>query len=353
MFGRTSDSTRLPPLPSTETTGEIDSSLKDIENVKEQNNRTSNLDRPIISEENARLQALKHKIGPEMRPSGRAAPHYTASIMNQGSDSPVPGSHFEREGPEVSYQQGAQTRQLSPVSSVNRLSGIDGTILTGTRTADVPSGEALEPSITHQELPTEAYPNQSHVMKSNDFAGKPLKPDSPMLEAIAQMDRYPPSLGEQRTQNIGKESGIVKRMVYPSKSLSMVGNVSPLEKLSAASDLPISNSAANSYPASVGANDQRASSNQQHDIQQSYSSDGFKMMTVNNSLRHGHMGMKSAECNDGSEANDMPAPPPKYTTSEKWIMDQQKRKLVEDQKWAVKQRKAEERITASFNKLKV
>lgn len=352
MFGRTSDSTRLRPLPSTETTGEIDSSSKETENVKEQNNQTSNLDRPIISEENARLQALKHKIDPETRPNGRAASHYTASIMNQRSDSLVPGSHFGREGPEPSNQQGAQTSHLSPVLSVNRLPGIEGTILTGTRTADVPPGEAPGPSIIHQELPAETNSNQSRVMKNNDFAGKPLKPDSPMSEAIKQMDRHHPSLVEQRTQIIGKESGIVKRAVYPSKSLNMFGNVSPSEKLSAASDLPVSNSAADNYPVSVGTNDQRASSNQKHDIQQSYSSDGFKTMTVNNSLRHGNMGMKSTECDDGSEANDMPAPPPKYTTSEKWIMDQQKRKLAEDQKWAVKQRMAEERITASFNKLK-
>lgn len=350
MFGRTSDSTRQPPFHSTETTGEIGSSSKDTENVKEQNNQTSNLDRPITSEENAHLQALKHKIDPEMRPNGRAASHYTASIMNQGSDSLVPGSHFGREGPEPSYQQGAQTSHLSPVLSVNRVPGIEGTILTGTRTSDAPSGEALGPSITHQQLPVETSSNQSRVI--NDFAGKPLKPDSPMSEAIKQTDRYHPSLGEQRAQFIGKESGIVKRMVYPSKSPNMFGNVSPSEKLSAASDLPVSNSAADNYPGSVGTNDQRASSNQKYDIQQSYSSDGLKMMTVNNSLRHGHMGMKSAECDDGSEANDMPAPPPKYTTSEKWIMDQQKRKLAEDQKWAVKQRKAEQRITTSFNKLK-
>ncbi|KAJ4968716.1 hypothetical protein NE237_015417 [Protea cynaroides] len=43
---------------------------------------------------------------------------------------------------------------------------------------------------------------------------------------------------------------------------------------------------------------------------------------------------------------------PKYSTSEKWIMDWQKRKLLEKENWVLKQKKMEEKITASFDKLK-
>lgn len=55
---------------------------------------------------------------------------------------------------------------------------------------------------------------------------------------------------------------------------------------------------------------------------------------------------------DQSMSADMP-PSPKYTMSEKWIMDQQKKKLLVEQSWALKQHKAKQRITTCFHKLKV
>ncbi|KAK3042449.1 hypothetical protein RJ639_000173, partial [Escallonia herrerae] len=45
-------------------------------------------------------------------------------------------------------------------------------------------------------------------------------------------------------------------------------------------------------------------------------------------------------------------PSPKYTTSEKWIMDHQKRKHLNEQKFVLKQQKTEQRITACSDKLK-
>ncbi|KAK2965362.1 hypothetical protein RJ640_013825 [Escallonia rubra] len=50
-------------------------------------------------------------------------------------------------------------------------------------------------------------------------------------------------------------------------------------------------------------------------------------------------------------STDMP-PSPKYTTSEKWIMDHQKRKHLNEQKLVLKQQKTEQRITACSDKLK-
>ncbi|XVF38622.1 hypothetical protein REPUB_Repub20aG0118300 [Reevesia pubescens] len=45
-------------------------------------------------------------------------------------------------------------------------------------------------------------------------------------------------------------------------------------------------------------------------------------------------------------------PSPKHTMSEKWIMDQQKRKLFTEQKWVIKQQKTKQRIVTCFTKLK-
>lgn len=46
-------------------------------------------------------------------------------------------------------------------------------------------------------------------------------------------------------------------------------------------------------------------------------------------------------------------PPPKCTTSEKWIMEHQKRKFEHDQKWLIKQNKTDKKMAACFHKLKV
>ena len=59
------------------------------------------------------------------------------------------------------------------------------------------------------------------------------------------------------------------------------------------------------------------------------------------------------EDEDASAATDCPASP-KYTTLEKCIMDRQKRKLVVEKTWAMKQQKTEEKkIAVCSAKLKV
>lgn len=49
---------------------------------------------------------------------------------------------------------------------------------------------------------------------------------------------------------------------------------------------------------------------------------------------------------------DLP-PSPKYTMSEKWIMAKQKKKLLDEQNWTLKQQKARQKIATCFHKLKV
>ncbi|XP_041000946.1 chromatin structure-remodeling complex protein SYD isoform X5 [Juglans microcarpa x Juglans regia] len=60
---------------------------------------------------------------------------------------------------------------------------------------------------------------------------------------------------------------------------------------------------------------------------------------------------KKQDEEDQSVFADM-SPSPKYTMSEKWIMDQQKKKLLVEQSWALKQQKAKQRIATCFHKLK-
>ncbi|XP_062108563.1 chromatin structure-remodeling complex protein SYD [Humulus lupulus] len=54
---------------------------------------------------------------------------------------------------------------------------------------------------------------------------------------------------------------------------------------------------------------------------------------------------------DNLVPTDVP-PSPKYTMSEKWIMDHQKKKFLDEQKWVLKQQKTKQRIATCFYKLK-
>ncbi|KAA8549729.1 hypothetical protein F0562_001253 [Nyssa sinensis] len=90
------------------------------------------------------------------------------------------------------------------------------------------------------------------------------------------------------------------------------------------------------------------------EIQKRSISDGCKMFPVDNTLKNGNpftVQETDQEEEDISVSTDL-LQSPKYTTSEKWIMDQQKRKLLTEQNWALKQRKTEQRIAACSYKLK-
>lgn len=81
-------------------------------------------------------------------------------------------------------------------------------------------------------------------------------------------------------------------------------------------------------------------------------SDGNKALPVDNSFRNGIAFTAENNEEDKSLRSNMP-PAPKYTMSEKWIMDMQKRKLLAEQSWIVKQQKTKQRISACYDKLKV
>ncbi|CAA7396178.1 unnamed protein product [Spirodela intermedia] len=126
------------------------------------------------------------------------------------------------------------------------------------------------------------------------------------------------------------------------------------EKLSSTPELVAYNDKSGFYCGTEinGLNDQRTP-----DIQKQASSDGLKTIIYSDTLRGGNLGKVLERSTDPDEENslessDMSISPPKFTTSEKWILEQQKRKRFEEEKWALKQRKAEERIATCFEKLK-
>ncbi|CAI0627013.1 unnamed protein product [Linum tenue] len=80
-----------------------------------------------------------------------------------------------------------------------------------------------------------------------------------------------------------------------------------------------------------------------------YHPDGCKVPLIDDSSRHGNPALAEQDDEDNSASVDLP--PPRYTMSEKWIMDQQRKKLLVEEKWALKEQKARQRITINFNQL--
>ncbi|XP_037495642.1 chromatin structure-remodeling complex protein SYD [Jatropha curcas] len=63
-------------------------------------------------------------------------------------------------------------------------------------------------------------------------------------------------------------------------------------------------------------------------------------------------GTVSEQDDEDRSASTDSLPSPKHTMSEKWIMDHQKKKLLLEQSWTLKQQKAKQRIATCFDKLK-
>ncbi|CAK7332875.1 unnamed protein product [Dovyalis caffra] len=87
------------------------------------------------------------------------------------------------------------------------------------------------------------------------------------------------------------------------------------------------------------------------EFQTRYAPDGCKAVPVDVSLRNDVSFTTEQDDEDKSASTDSP-PSPKYTMSEKWIMDQQRKKLLTEQNWLLKQQKTKQRIAICFEKLK-
>ncbi|XP_058078627.1 chromatin structure-remodeling complex protein SYD-like [Magnolia sinica] len=285
--------------------------------------------------EGKRLTAAKRKAEAEKQTQEANVSQAVASMPVE-PDSSISGartsseSHYEKDDYQHGHQQVGWGNQAS--SSVPGI------------------GNQLEPEITSlagigapsnavKETFTPAISMHEHVSP---------KVDNPFNKAqgLKENDR----VKEQITPIMRKdvELGYFKHMMKPPRDVNTFStHVGQAENPSAASGSTISNDA--DTPGSDG---QRVSN-----IQKQFTFDGFRNVTFNDTVKYGNLvtvADKSAEQEevDRSVSKDVPVSPPKYATSEKWIMDHAIRKFREDEMWALKQRKTEERIMARFDKLK-
>ena len=80
--------------------------------------------------------------------------------------------------------------------------------------------------------------------------------------------------------------------------------------------------------------------------------DGFKTIPVDDASKHGICFATEQERNERPASANL-SPSPKYTMSERWIMDQQKKRLLVEQNSVQKQQKTKQKMATCFLKLKV
>ncbi|XP_073009948.1 uncharacterized protein [Typha latifolia] len=348
IFGRPNDVSRL-PSSSTGSLVETDSSSKDTESTKKKKSRCSNLDKSMVEGENNQSQVVKQKIG------GETSESCAVSIMPQESDCLIntggsaSDSHCGKESLENINLQTTRSGQVMSVLGVSK----QPLKLEGTR-ANV-RVDASEELIATAMLQRPTSFGLSHLNCGSSSSGNLLKQDSPVSDASMPVDRHctPISAKEQSPQNIGNEGEYFSHM----RTASMVVDkfftpIGPRGKLPAASQSVISCGMANVYAGSSDLKEPRDSV-----IQKQCTSDAFKTMAGDIVGGQGEVDMAFDDCRDQEDGNifplnDTPESPPKYTTSEKWIMDHQKRKLLEEQKWVLKQRKTQDRIAARIDNLR-
>ncbi|KAL9390526.1 hypothetical protein Peur_019131 [Populus x canadensis] len=95
-----------------------------------------------------------------------------------------------------------------------------------------------------------------------------------------------------------------------------------------------------------------ASDDSKFEFQTRYALDACKVVSVDVSLRNDISFTTEQDDDDKSAASTDSPPSPKYTMLEKWIMDQQRKKLLTEQGWVLKQQKTKQRIATCFDKLK-
>ncbi|RWW85596.1 hypothetical protein BHE74_00005701 [Ensete ventricosum] len=281
---------------------------------------------------------------------------YLVSVMLRLSDSVMLvtggpfGSHFENEVYMNPNLQSLRANQVSPVLGVGKGPKVDALFASRATHKDDASKESSVAAMVNRETCF----NQPHNISQINSAGKLHLSDSHLFGVNTQPERYQSLLPvkEQSQLAVGKGYESLENVVNASKDIMFSNQVAHSEKIPASSELAITNSITNAYSGTNGLMDQSNSI-----IQKQSHADVYTTFATNDSMKFGNMEAvleKSVEQDNGnqSDSSDMPASPPKYTTSEKWIMDYQKQRLVEEQKWTLKQKKAEERIAACYEKLK-
>ncbi|XP_010247117.1 PREDICTED: chromatin structure-remodeling complex protein SYD isoform X2 [Nelumbo nucifera] len=353
--------------PGSSSTGsliETDSLSKDMENqmmVKGKKGPPS--DWAAFAEERKRLLAARRKTEAEMQTQEVAESQGAVSMILE-SDSARNGGRFSAENnhekgdPDNSHRLFGRANQISSsVLGVNRQQKPEITSWTGIGSHnEAPRATLTSSAVLHEQLSerVDISLNQSQIPVNGDRVNKFLKADSPVMQTNQHADKYASAfpLKEQIKPFSGKD--IEPQTTMPLKDVSQLSShvlqgenaTSKMEPVVFNSFMDSSVSGGNSCTS-----DQRVSEGQ---MQRTL--EVCKMVTPNETLKYGNsvtMLDKSTELEDDENLSSADMPPsPKYTTSEKWITDQQKRKLLEEQTWALKQRKMEEKISACVDKLK-
>ncbi|KAG9444458.1 hypothetical protein H6P81_015798 [Aristolochia fimbriata] len=291
---------------------DADPSSKGAEfSTKMKNKKGLASDRSLPAEERKWVPPVKRKPESDMQMQEALD---SDSSMNGGRTSSE--SHLDKDDVDHGTQQvrkASQAVSSLPGSSKEAEHGE----ITSFQGTEVPNNGALKAT---EAVPKKGFPfNQSPIFKESDRASKLYKREMPMMQINAV------AVKEQTSATHGRDMSMFTTIVgtadgQPSTSESIV---------------------CNSYFASGnGVNAQRVS-----DMQKQFPFDGFK------AIRFGSPA-KSADLEEEKSNSNGPHSSPKYTTSEKWIMDRHKKKVQEEKNWELKQKKAEERIAACYDKIK-
>ncbi|KAI3896797.1 hypothetical protein MKW98_009650 [Papaver atlanticum] len=246
------------------------------------------------------------------------------SVMNSGRT--LPKMNPDRDDIGNGQQQIGRLNHLSSsILGMNQQLKREMASLTGTRNQNEVSVNALSPSVFHHPpMPqrTDYSSNHPQLLGDRERGNNMLRSEPSYVQASLHADRYPSTFtGKEASKtNSGKD-------VEHSRDVSVTWT--------------------------------HGSQGENHvsDPQKHLNFDRHQMVSANNTQNYGNPGMvleRSMELGEENKSiyTDITMSPPKYTTSEKWIVDHQKRKLNEERNWAIKQRKTEERMAVCFNKLK-
>ncbi|KAI3964562.1 hypothetical protein MKW92_025413, partial [Papaver armeniacum] len=246
------------------------------------------------------------------------------SVMNSGRT--LPKMNPDRDDIGNGQQQIGRLNHLSSsILGMNQQLKREMASLTGTRNQKEVSVNALSPSVFHHPpMPqrTDYSSNHPQLLGDRERGNNVLRSEPSYVQASLHADRYPSTF-------TGKEAS----------------------KTNSGKDVE------HSRDVSVTRTHGSQGENHVSDPQKHLNFDRYQMVSANNTQNYGNPGMvleRSMELGEENKSiyTDITMSPPKYTTSEKWIMDHQKRKLNEERNWAIKQRKTEERMAVCFNKLK-
>ncbi|XP_042420357.1 chromatin structure-remodeling complex protein SYD-like isoform X1 [Zingiber officinale] len=284
---------------------------------------------PSNSQENSFVGPSNMARGPPASSSSGSIvePELSSKDIANAKKKGIFSNQFESEVPSNSNHQSVWPNQVSPSVGFGKSKSFDMPFAPRAKIKDTASNETPAAAMLHRE----AYLNQSHNFSQNNNAGSLHLPDPNLSGVNVHPDKHQSLLPvkDQNPHSVGNRCESVENAFHPLKDVNSLNRFIP-EKMS-------------SYPDALTSNGVAMSAiHKQHP-------DAYMTGIMNEVVLE-----KSFDQDIGNQSNlnEMLASHPKYTTSEKCIMDYQKRKLVEEQKWASKLKKSEEKIAACYEKLK-